>query len=129
MASEEDQKYRRQERDFIEDLVVDLFDMVKQDPLRLYGYMTQQIIGVLVSPVWNIYEATAALPNDENRSQAEHIWQTVVRRVAQFCAETEPHHTGREQVDWVLLRLYQDLFTAISSRVISARGLQAPDRI
>jgi hypothetical protein len=103
--------------------------MVKQDPFRLYGYVAQQIIGVLVSPVWNIYEAVAAFPDDEGKSQAVHVWQTVARRVAQFCAETEPHHTGREQVDWILLRIYQESFTGISSRVISARARQAPDRV
>lgn len=128
MVSNRNREYRIQERDFLEELLRELHDMVKQDPMRLYGYIAQNIIGVLVSPVWDIYEASAVLPDDQNRSQAAHVWHRLVHRVAVFCSETEPRNVGREQPDWILLRIYQEIFAAISSQVITARMQQAPNR-
>lgn len=129
MTAGKDTEYLHREQDFIEDLTADLDEMVKQDPLRLYAYITQQITGVLVSPEWNIYQASAILPDDMNKSQAMHIWRTIMERVAGFCADTEGDRTGRDQADWILLRIYNELFKTISGRVLAARMRAAPKRI
>lgn len=129
MISVRDEAYIIREEGFITSMMEDLLDMAEQDPLRLYGYVAQQITGVLVSPSWDIYAAGAPAPEGVHKDQGFHIWLTVAQRVAIFCSETEPHRVGRDQADWLLLRLHSEILNIISERVTFARRRYAPDRV
>lgn len=137
-----DSEYRIQENRFVQELVKELFDKMKEyqetlpltqaDTLRLVGYLVQSIVNVLVSPAWDIRQEQALLPSEEKLCVvAGALWQIITLRTVGFCLNTECKNSTYEktQADWVLLRLKKEIFLSIESPVMTVRVQQAPHRV